>query len=236
MACCRRKWPFLLLLPVAAALGVRMLGFSPGPVEAVEVHCGGGEPRVLSSGSEITVLSWNLQFGASRKHHFFYDGGTAVSVPSGDVDATVAAIVDVIKSIEPDIALLQEVDRDSRRTGRRDQLDAYLSAADWACWTSTPYHRHRYVPHPSGDHLGRIDMHLSVLSRLALQNSQRVALAPLQESWFRRFFNLKRALLVAEVPLEQGSFRIGNSEGFLEDSLRSGLQSSQSSAYEISIS
>ena len=174
---CVRKWLFLLLLPVAAVLGVRMLGFDPRPVEAVEVHCGGGEPRVLSAGSELSVLSWNLQFGASRKHHFFYDGGEAVTVPAEDVDATVSAIAVVIKSLNPDIALLQEVDRDSRRTGRGDQLQAYLAAGDWACWASTPYYRHRYVPHPSGDHLGRIDMHLSVLSRVELQNSQRLALA-----------------------------------------------------------
>ena len=195
---------------VLAVGGIRSLNYHPDAREVLEPEC--SRPgKVLRSGDEFSVLSWNLQFSASREEAFFYDGGEAVHVPEERVKRTMAAIAAFISQQDPDVLFLQEVDRDSARTGRIDQLQAYLDAGDWSCWSSTPYHRSRYVPHPSSQHLGRIDMHLAILSRFALKSGERVALPGLSEGWLRRQFNLRRALQWVVLPVEGADpIRLGN--------------------------
>ena len=195
---------------VLGVLGIRSLNYSPAARETLSPEC--IRPgKVLRPGDEFSVLSWNLQFAGSRNEAFFYDGGEAVHVPEATVRETMGAIAGVIKTQAPDLVFLQEVDRDSTRTGRIDQLQAYLGAGDWACWSSTPYHRSRYVPHPSSQHLGRIDLHMAVLSRFELESGERIALPGLQESWLRKQFNLKRALQWVNLPVEGTKpIRLGN--------------------------
>jgi len=189
---------------------LRALNYDPDPIEAVDVVTE-RPPEVLLPGDTFTVLSWNLQFAGSRKHHFFYDGGEAVHVPLEDVLETTAAIRAALIDIDPDIALLQEVDREADRTGHRDQLHRYMGAGRWRCRASTPYHRCRYVPHPAGAHMGQVDLNLAVLSRFALEEAERVQLPKLKEPWLRQVFNLKRALLHARIPVAGAApIRVGN--------------------------
>jgi endonuclease/exonuclease/phosphatase family metal-dependent hydrolase len=193
---------------VLALLGLGRFVYDPAPVESVAAVCT-GEVRELKPGEAFTVLVWNLQFGASRKHKFFYDGGDAVHVPREDVDQTLDAIARVLDLVDADLVLLQEVDRSSARTHGIDQLSRL--AGDWPCRLSTPYHRAAYVPHPPGDHLGRVNMNLAVLSRFPLQMGSRIDLPRLVEPWIRRVFNLKRALLAVEIPVEgELPLRVGN--------------------------
>lgn len=173
----------------------------PGPIEDVAVDCT-GEGTPIVAGQAFDVLSWNLQYGASRKHRFFYDGGTVVHVPQDDVDATVAAISRVLRDEAPALALLQEVDRDSDRTGNIDQLPPYVQAAAAACSAAAPYHKSPFVPNPPGEFLGRVDMELATLSRGPMQHAQRHQLALLAEPRVRQIFNLKRAILTAEIPVQ----------------------------------
>lgn len=163
---------------------------------------GDGATTALQAGDTLTVLSWNLQYSAGRSHHFFYDGGDAVHVPAADVEATVDAIAEVIREVDPDLLLLQEVDRDSARTGRLDQLPPLVEAGDAARWTTATYHRCPYVPVPFGDALGRVDMHLALASRGELRGAERIQLPLLDEPAWRQAFNLRRAVLWAELPIE----------------------------------
>lgn len=158
----------------------------------------------LPVGRPFSVLVWNVQFCAGRHALFFYDGGEAVHVPAEHTLQTLSAIAKALQDLSADIVLLQEVDRDSDRTGRIDQHLELLRRVPYPCHTSTPYFRNRYVPHPSHQHLGRVDMHLSIFSRFALRRAQRHPLPALRESWLRRQFNLRRAILSVELPVEDG--------------------------------
>src|SRR5690606_7940906 len=113
-------------------------------------------------------------------------------------------IAEVVRAADPDIVLWQEVDRGSRRTAFVDQLEALQARLDLPCAVATPYHRAPYVPHPSHEHLGRVDMNLAVSSRYRLSSATRWQLPLLQESAVRRLFNLRRALLEVRVPVEGG--------------------------------
>lgn len=197
---------------VSFALFVLVLEHRPDPVEAVVVECLGGaaappsaqaKPN-LRAGHAFTVVSWNLQYGAGRKHRFFYDGGDAVHVPLADVQEAMAGIQEALRRYDPDISLLQEIDRDSDRTQRMDQLPllAGLDGAGAHCVAAATYHRSRWVPAPMPVPLGRVDMNLGVLVRGPLFDAKRLALPLLDESRVRQIFNLKRAVLTGELPID----------------------------------
>jgi endonuclease/exonuclease/phosphatase family metal-dependent hydrolase len=176
----------------------------PAPVEAVPVFCDVDTAQRVAS-DRLTVLVWNVQYGASTRHHFFYDGGQAVRVPAQDVSWTLDQIVETVARVDPDIVLWQEVDRGSDRTGRVDQLSAIAAALGHGCRASTPYHRVAYLPFPGHEHLGRVDMQLAVTSKVALADAERHALALMDEPWWRRMFNLRRAALEVSVPTADGT-------------------------------
>lgn len=179
-----------------------LFGIAPGvqPVPVGE----SGQAAALPPSQVIRVLSWNVQYCASREHRFFYDGGDAVHVPRQDVIETLAAVAAAIRLHEPDLALLQEIDRSSARTARIDQLSGILEACPHPRWSSAHYHRAPYVPHPPGNHLGRVDMNLATLSNWHVEASHRHQLPLLAEPLYRRLFNLRRAVLVSEIPRQQG--------------------------------
>jgi endonuclease/exonuclease/phosphatase family metal-dependent hydrolase len=175
--------------------------FHPAPLERVAIR---GHAPPLPRGQKLRVLSWNIQYAASRNQRFFYDGGRAVHAHRADVEHTLDQIARVIRQASPDLVLLQEVDRDSDRTGRVDQHRALLDRVPYPMHSSTPYHKAAWVPHPPHQHMGRVDVHLSVFSRFQLASATRYQLAMLDEPWWRRAFNLKRALFELEMPVEGG--------------------------------
>lgn len=195
-----------LLALLVGGLYVRfgLLWFPPdvGPGELV---CPAEAPA-LQPGQRLRVLVWNIQYGASRKHHFFYDGGDAVHVPAADVEATLDAIAAVVAREKPDIVLWQELDRGSDRTGRVDQLallrERLGGPGGFPCYAAAAYHKVGYVPHPPHAPMGAVDMQLGVFSRYRLAAATRIQLALLDEPAWRRWFNLRRALLEVHAPVE----------------------------------
>jgi endonuclease/exonuclease/phosphatase family metal-dependent hydrolase len=189
-----------LRAPARALARLTGLAWVPDARETVPVVSGSADARVLAPGEPFSLLSWNIQFSAGRTRHFFFDGGPDVWVPSAEVTAVLEGLRADTRGY--DLLLLQEVDRGSDRTGRIDELGALVS--DAAAWASACYHRSRWVPVPPRRPLGRVDMHLAVVSRLALSAAERRALPPLAEPWWRRAFNLRRAILHVDVPLADG--------------------------------
>ena len=193
----------LVVVLGVGALLVRGLNYFPKPLEKAPVWCAGpASEATLRPGQRFTVLSWNLQYAAGRSYHFFYDGGKAVHASRPKVEQTLGEIGGLLTAHRPDVLLLQEVDRDSARTARIDELARLRRLGHWSCWTSVPYHRSRYVPAPFGNALGRVDMHLATAARYRLAWARRHALPQLNEWFVRRAFNLKRAILEAAIPLE----------------------------------
>lgn len=179
------------------ARALRRLGFlAPDPVEPVGVS---GSARPLARGEAFTLGVWNLQYGASRRPHFFYDGGRDVFVDVPTVRRTLAAMAERLGTW--DIALVQELDRGSDRTGRVDELPLL---GPWPTVATTCYHRAPWVPSPAHRPLGRVDFHLATLARYAQAGGERHALPAMNEPALRRLFNLRRAMLVTRLPLDGG--------------------------------
>lgn len=195
----------LIGLALLLAIGIVAWAFAtehkPAPLEAVTVACT-GKPTPLVAGQPFKILSWNLQYGAPRTYHFFYDDGDRVFVEEADLKAAVEGMAAVIREVDAPINLLQEVDRGSSRTHELDELPIFAEAAGATCSASATYHRSPFVPTPPSRPLGKVDMNVALLSRAPMQAAERTQLALLNEPRYRQVFNLKRALLTAEVPVE----------------------------------
>ena len=174
--------------------------YRPAPTEPAVTTCDGG--RTLQAGEAFNLVSWNIQYAATRKHHFFYDGGTVGKVPASDVEEGLRRIQNQLQLLEPDLILFQEIDRGADRTAGIDQQKALQGMLGMPCSLSAPYWRAPFVPTPSGDMLGRTEMHLGQLAKVQMQNGERVQLALLRESRFKQIFNIKRALLTSELPIQ----------------------------------
>ncbi len=176
------------------------LTYRPAPVEAVPVIEDGAAVS-LAPDAPFRVLSWNIQFAGTRRQQFFYDGGEAVHVPEADLERGLSGVAAVLRAAAPDIALLQEVDRASTRTHSVDELTALLAREPFPVWASAPYHRCRYVPVPPRDPLGKVELHLAILSRFRQRAALRIQLPLLAEPRLRQALNLKRCLLTSTIPI-----------------------------------
>ena len=193
-------------IPLVSALTLMGMEFNPPLEMKVSVH--NTRPvQTLPLNKKLTLLSWNLQFAGSRKHHFFYDGGKAVHVPEKDVRETLDQITNLLKKRSPDIALLQEIDRYSDRTADIDQLEFLRGYHSGLNWVATPYHKVPYVPHPTFEPMGRVNLNLGILSKYQLESAKRTQLALLKEPRWRQYFNLKRAILESTLPMGLGAER-----------------------------
>lgn len=175
-----------------------------GARDAMAVAVGSGAGEGLPVGAPVRVVSWNLQFCAGRGRRFFFDGGDQVHVGADEVEDVLGGVIGLLRGLAPDVVLLQEVDRGSDRTAGIDQHRRIADALGLGHEVSAPYHRSGYVPHPPHRHLGRVDMHLSVLSRWPIASAVRHPLPLLREPWLRQQFNLRRAVLEVRVLLAGG--------------------------------
>ena len=73
--------------------------------------------KTISAGDSFTIMSWNIGYGALGDNaDFLLDGGVHMLTSSGE-----RAIADFFKSISPDFAIFQEVDKDSDRSEHIDE-------------------------------------------------------------------------------------------------------------------
>ncbi|HOU53753.1 MAG TPA: endonuclease/exonuclease/phosphatase family protein [Myxococcota bacterium] len=151
----------------------------------------------------IKVMSWNIAFG-----------GGAEGQPTGiyDRDHVVRNLQDIvaaIRAVDPDVVLLQEVDREARRSGMVDQFQWLLGHAGLphGCYVDT--WDVRYVPHPGWNpsgHIGRVRSGQAILSRFPIRACRREPLPQASEApWWYRVFALHRAIQWADLDLGNGA-------------------------------
>lgn len=197
-----------LVVFVVALVGlVYALTDHPRPVQAAELSCPDSTPT-LQAGQPLKVMSWNVQYLAGRGYVFFYDtvnGDGPDTRPTPDsISRTLKEVQGVIQAEQPDLVLLQEVDRDSKRTDYRDELkdlQAGLGGA-YPCSASAYYHRASFVPHPKI--MGKVGLSLSALSRYRIESATRYQLPRICGDPVTVAFNFKRAVLGVRLPVARG--------------------------------
>lgn len=193
------------LLGITGFIMLQYINFMPQPVMPAQTFCKKGTPTFSKKQKKLRVLSWNIQYGASRNYHFFYNGGKDVIVAQKHVNETLRQIAEVIRKQNPDVILWQELDAHSKRTNFTQQLDVLWNALSYGCRSDTTYHRSKFVPTPSfSNAMGAVDMRLAIFSKYKLTQGTRYALPMLKENYIRRAFNLKRAVHEVHMPFAEG--------------------------------
>lgn len=208
----RRMWKIILLvLSPAILFGLYVLGailfatitnFSPEEKEQVEIEGNGAEV----SGETFTVLIWNIGYGGlGANADFFYDGGEMVRSPEEDVDTYNKGINEYLNEQfgEVDFILLQEVDRNSKRSYGTDQYEAFQGMSENYSAAFAANYKVKYVPLPFTKPMGKVHSGLASFSKFKPAKAIRYQF-PGNYGYPKSVFFLDRCFLLQRFPLGNG--------------------------------
>ena len=172
------------------------------PAATEELAVNGSGTQTLQTGDTISVLTWNTGYGALGDNaDFFMDGGSMVNTADESrVQENMTAIAEELAALAPDVAFLQEVDRNSKRSHGIDELELIRSGTEGYCDAFANNYKVLYVPYPLPT-IGKVDSGLVTLSKYTVSEAQRIAL-PCPFSYPVRLANLKRCLMTMRIPIE----------------------------------
>lgn len=190
---------------LAAAAIVLLLVLTAGeyrPQDCEELAANGSYSKELAVNDTVTVMSWNIGYGALGDNaDFFMDGGTHVNTATTErVMENLSGITERIGEVQPDLLLLQEVDTDSRRSHNIDEQQAILDALGGYQSTYAYNYKVLYIPYPLPP-MGKVECGIMTMSSYEIQKAERVSL-PCPFSYPLRLCNLKRCLAVHRIPVK----------------------------------
>lgn len=191
----------IILLASGALLGfLTATEYRPETKETAETEIHG--ENLLTLDQPVRILSWNTGYGGlDQNADFFMDGGKMVNPRDQDtVEKNLSAISKFLKEGDYDISFLQEVDRNSARTGNLDEL-SYYSKETKLGYSFAPNYRCSFVPYPLPP-IGKVESGIATLSDLSMSGRATRLSLPCPFKWPIRTANLKRCLLVNRFSIE----------------------------------
>lgn len=170
------------------------MDYRPDPVEFVAIS--GTSKPFPDSARSFTFLSWNIGYaGLGKESDFFFDGGTGVRQTKEITDKNAKGIYDFLQANDSiDFMMLQEVDKDSKRTYYMDESASIAGLFPQRISSFALNYDCAFVPQPLGNPYGKCVAGLQSLSPYGPLSSRRIALAA-DASWPVGLFMLDRCLL-----------------------------------------
>ena len=148
----------------------------------------------------LRLLSWNIGYaGLDKEMDFFMEGGEMTRAPLERQRISLDAVIEEISFQEPDICFLQEVDTESKRTFRVDQLYTAVSGLSGYETYYALNFKSPFVPVPVSSPIGRVESGIAVFSRFPASTAERYQL-PGSYGWPVKMFHLKRCALLTRIP------------------------------------
>lgn len=189
---------FLIFLIVLTCLD-----YKPEPIENVENF--GNNPTVSIVKDEFSILTWNIGYaGLGEESDFFFDGGVGVRQSEEITQKNEDGISNfLVENDSIDFFILQEVDKDSRRTYYKDQTQVFKEKLPNKTALFAVNYDSPFVPQPIGNPYGKCYAGIMSMSNYSSTLNQRIALTP-DASWPIGLFMLDRCLLESSYPLPNG--------------------------------
>jgi endonuclease/exonuclease/phosphatase family metal-dependent hydrolase len=148
----------------------------------------------------IRVMTYNVKYGGARLRFFWECNGDRYLMTADEVNRHLDAMADRIRTEDPDVILLQEVDTwKSKRVAWVDQVQGLLDRVGLNYGAYASQWKADYVP---TDGLGPVDSGNAILSRWPITSAVRHALALETDiSSLERYFYLKRNILETRVAI-----------------------------------
>lgn len=205
---------FIGILLISAILyvgGMILFGiitkFKPAAIEDVEItnHQSPITDSLSIPDSTFTFLIWNLGYGGLGKEvDFFYDGGKMVTSPKAHVAKNVEGMKNFFaENKDIDFILLQEVDRNSKRSWKIDEAEEFAKVLPEHNSAFTINYQVEYLPFPFTNPIGKVNGGLQTLSKFTPVESKRIALPGITD-FPRKLFYLERCLLMQRYKLANG--------------------------------
>lgn len=191
----------IILIPVLFILFLTLIEYKPKSEEKISIN---GNATYLQAqlNQEFSVITWNVGYGALGKTaDYFMDGGTKVNTADKKlVNTNIENIASVLKEESPNIVLLQEVDEKSTRSKKVNQRKFF--AENFKNFQETYAYNFKvlFIPYPIPP-IGKVKAGIQTLSKYQISDSKRISL-PCPFSWPLRIANLKRALLVNRIKIQ----------------------------------
>lgn len=179
---------------------ISLTEYKPDKVERISLY--GNASKEVKKDETIKIMSWNIGYGALGDNaDFFMDGGNHVLTSSKErVNKNIKSISGEIRKQSPDITMIQEVDKDSRRSYHINQVKKLENSIRGSEYSYARNYKAAFVPYPMPP-LGKMDSGIMTISRFKADSSKRVSL-PVSFTWPVRTVNLKRCLLVSRTKVE----------------------------------
>ena len=147
----------------------------------------------------IRVMTWNIRFGIGRLPFFGDSCGDRSVFTEDEVLNALELLAAEIDTIDPDIILLQEVDRESKRTQYIDQVQWLLNHTDMNYAAYASMWKAQVIP---SDGIGRIDAGNVVMSKGEIEEAERIQL-PLRtdQDALTQMFYLRRNVLKTKIDI-----------------------------------
>lgn len=192
---------FVLFFAVVIVYAV-ISDYRPGKTEIVYTS---DKAEVLPDTAEISLLTWNIGYcGLDRYMDFFYDGGKKVITPRLQFMKNVAAVEKFLKGNDTiDFILIQEIDRNSRRSYHFNEYDSLGKTLDRYNPFFAKNYDVFYVPVPVSNPMGKVVSGVALFSRYRPSSSVRYSF-PGKYGFPKQLFMLDRCFLVNMYPLAGG--------------------------------
>lgn len=203
------KIVFIVLLSIVLLLGVALavltiLEYRPKDIEEVPVE--NNQTRLVSLNQELSMMTFNMGYaGLGEDEDFIMDGGKQ-GIPSSRevVTSYFDGIKEILSSNPSDFYLMQEVDLKSRRSYDVDQVLGITHELGESFSTQFAYNfKSVFVPFPVSltDYLGYVESGIATYTKYQVDDAKRYQF-PGAFSWPLRIANLKRAMMVSTIDIE----------------------------------
>jgi len=175
------------------------------PVD-VDLQYDNNQASVISDSTELKLLIWNIGYaGLDASMDFFYDGGDQMRPSEEGVINNMKGVVKILTpNLENDFILLQEVDRNSKRSYHLNQFEIIEGHFhQFGAFFGMNYQVF-FVPIPLKNPMGKVESGLMTLSKHSPSGVSRHSF-PGNYSWPMKLFMLDRCFLVNRYPVNNGN-------------------------------
>jgi endonuclease/exonuclease/phosphatase family metal-dependent hydrolase len=201
-----RIFLLIIAIPVIGFIGLIVYAIaSDYKPDEKELIAQAENPSVLKDSLSVSLLTWNIGYaGLDKDMDFFKDGGTKVITPKDKCLDNISFIGDfLLKNDTVDFILLQEIDRDSKRSYRIDQYEKIAGILSG----HHPFFAKNYdvffVPAPPTKPMGKVVSGIAAYSKYIPESSTRYSL-PGDFGFPTQLFYLDRCFMVNRYKLSGG--------------------------------
>ena len=164
----------------------------------------GTDVDALAIGTEYTALTYNIGFGAyTPDFSFFMDGGKSSWAKSKDcVLDTVQGAGDLAASLNPDFAMIEEIDLDSTRSYHVNEYDILRNCFPNDYYVFAQNYDSAFLFYPFTQPHGSSKSGIGLFSKYPVTSALRRSL-PISTS-FSKFLDLDRCYSISRVPVDNG--------------------------------